>query len=73
MKRYHWPGNVRELENMVRRLAALHPEDTLTAAIVDAELAEALPPPALETGKTPARAVRDGRALPRGALLELRP
>src|SRR5215510_5434049 len=53
MKRYHWPGNVRELENMVRRLAALHPEDTLTAAIVDAELAEAVPPPALETGKTP--------------------
>ena len=31
IKRYHWPGNVRELENMVRRLAALHPEDTLTA------------------------------------------
>jgi two-component system, NtrC family, nitrogen regulation response regulator GlnG len=53
MKRYHWPGNVRELENMVRRLAALHPEDTLTAAIVDAELAEALPPPTMDTGKTP--------------------
>ena len=30
LKQYHWPGNVRELENMVRRLAALHPEDTLT-------------------------------------------
>ena len=44
---------MRELENMVRRLAALHPEDTLTAAIVEAELAEAAPPPTLETGKTP--------------------
>jgi two-component system nitrogen regulation response regulator GlnG len=53
LKRYHWPGNVRELENMVRRLVALHPEDTLTAAMVDAELAEAAPPPALEAGSTP--------------------
>src|SRR5215211_2633616 len=35
LKHYHWPGNVRELENMVRRLGALHPEDTLTADIVE--------------------------------------
>jgi two-component system nitrogen regulation response regulator GlnG len=53
LKQYHWPGNVRELENMVRRLAALHPEDTLTADLVEAELAEAVPPPAAEDGKTP--------------------
>ena len=53
LKQYHWPGNVRELENMVRRLAALHPEDTLTADIVEAELAEAVPPPTAEGGKTP--------------------
>jgi two-component system nitrogen regulation response regulator GlnG len=53
IKQYHWPGNVRELENMVRRLAALHPEDTLTADIVEAELAEAVPPPTAESGKTP--------------------
>src|ERR1700693_1171101 len=53
LKHYHWPGNVRELENMVRRLAALHPEDTLTADIVEAELAEAVPPPTAEGGKTP--------------------
>jgi two-component system nitrogen regulation response regulator GlnG len=53
IKRYRWPGNVRELENMVRRLAALHPEDTLTAEIVDTELAEAAPPPPAETGNTP--------------------
>ena len=38
LKRYRWPGNVRELENLVRRLAALYPQDTITGAIVDAEL-----------------------------------
>jgi two-component system nitrogen regulation response regulator GlnG len=53
LKQYHWPGNIRELENMVRRLAALHPEDTLTADIVEVELAEAIPPPAADGGKTP--------------------
>jgi two-component system nitrogen regulation response regulator GlnG len=52
-KRYHWPGNVRELENTVRRLAALHPEDTLTAEIVEAELADSAPAPAEENGQTP--------------------
>src|SRR5438477_2941889 len=53
LKQYHWPGNVRELENMVQRLTALHPQDTLTADIVEAELAEAVPPPTAEGGKTP--------------------
>jgi two-component system nitrogen regulation response regulator GlnG len=38
LKRYRWPGNVRELENLVRRLAALYPQDTITGTIVDAEL-----------------------------------
>ena len=32
LKRYRWPGNVRELENLVRRLAALYPQETITAA-----------------------------------------
>jgi two-component system, NtrC family, nitrogen regulation response regulator GlnG len=44
LKRHSWPGNVRELENLVRRLAALYPQDTVTADIVEAELAEAAPP-----------------------------
>jgi two-component system nitrogen regulation response regulator GlnG len=39
MRRYRWPGNVRELENLVRRLAALYPQDTITTNIVDQELA----------------------------------
>jgi two-component system nitrogen regulation response regulator GlnG len=53
MKRYHWPGNVRELENLVRRVAALHPEDVLTADIIEAELAEATPPPVPDSGNSP--------------------
>ncbi len=40
MKRYRWPGNVRELENLIRRLAALYPQDVITANIVDVELSE---------------------------------
>jgi two-component system, NtrC family, nitrogen regulation response regulator GlnG len=52
LKQYHWPGNVRELENMVRRLSALHPEDTLTPDIVEAELAETMPPPPTDGGKS---------------------
>ena len=37
---YRWPGNVRELENLMRRLAALYPQETITAEVIDAELAE---------------------------------
>ncbi len=38
LKRYRWPGNVRELENLVRRLAALYPQEVITDSIVEAEL-----------------------------------
>ena len=38
MKRYPWPGNVRELENLVRRLAALYPQDEISAEVIEAEL-----------------------------------
>jgi two-component system nitrogen regulation response regulator GlnG len=40
LKRHRWPGNVRELENLARRLAALYPQETISAAVVDAELAQ---------------------------------
>jgi two-component system nitrogen regulation response regulator GlnG len=40
MKRYRWPGNVRELENLIRRLAALYPQEVITAHIIENELAE---------------------------------
>lgn len=36
---YPWPGNVRELENMLYRLAVLRPENELSAAIIQEELA----------------------------------
>ena len=45
LKSHPWPGNVRELENVVRRLVALYPQDTLTAQIVEQELAGSAPPP----------------------------
>jgi two-component system nitrogen regulation response regulator GlnG len=48
LKRHSWPGNVRELENLVRRLAALYTQDTITAEVVEAELADLTPPPRLD-------------------------
>ncbi|MCW2283944.1 two-component system nitrogen regulation response regulator GlnG [Rhodoblastus acidophilus] len=38
LKRYKWPGNIRELENLVRRLAALYPQDVISEQIVVSEL-----------------------------------
>jgi len=40
MRRHRWPGNVRELENLARRLAALYPQETISAAVVEAELSQ---------------------------------
>ena len=40
LKRYRWPGNVRELENLARRLSALYPQETITGAVIDAELVQ---------------------------------
>jgi two-component system, NtrC family, nitrogen regulation response regulator GlnG len=45
LKRYRWPGNVRELENLTRRLAALYPQEAVTAQLVDMELSA--DPPAI--------------------------
>lgn len=49
LKAHDWPGNVRELENLVRRLAALHVEDVITANVVQMELSETN----IETAPTP--------------------
>jgi two-component system nitrogen regulation response regulator GlnG len=43
LKRYSWPGNVRELENLVRRLTALYSQETITADIIETELASSQP------------------------------
>ena len=44
LKQHSWPGNVRELENVMRRLAALCPDETITAETIGAELTETLAP-----------------------------
>ncbi len=48
LRRHRWPGNVRELENLVRRLAALYPQEVISEGIVEAELSESLPAPAMD-------------------------
>ena len=53
LKAHPWPGNVRELENFVRRVAALHSQETLSAQIIEQELSESAPAPAAEAGAEP--------------------
>src|SRR5215216_3334471 len=50
LKRHRWPGNVRELENLARRLAALYPQEMISGAVIEAELAQ----PAMPTGQSEA-------------------
>ncbi len=44
LKAYSWPGNVRELENLMRRLAALYPQETIGEEVIAAELAAPVQP-----------------------------
>ncbi len=53
LKTYRWPGNVRELENLVRRLAALYPQDVITGPLIEAELAPQTEAPGAETPRLP--------------------
>jgi two-component system, NtrC family, nitrogen regulation response regulator GlnG len=43
LKRHPWPGNVRELENLVRRVAALYPQEMIGPEVIESELADAAP------------------------------
>jgi two-component system nitrogen regulation response regulator GlnG len=57
---YRWPGNVRELENLMRRLAALYPQETIGEDVIAAELAETatgMPEPQAGEPETLAQAV----------------
>jgi two-component system nitrogen regulation response regulator GlnG len=38
LKEHSWPGNVRELENLMRRLAALCPDEQIPVEVIDQEL-----------------------------------
>jgi two-component system nitrogen regulation response regulator GlnG len=51
LKRYRWPGNIRELENLIRRLAALYPQEIIGAPILETELAQPVTSPT-ESEKT---------------------
>jgi len=48
LRRYRWPGNVRELENLIHRLAALHPEDTIESEVIELELSATSAEPVAE-------------------------
>src|SRR6266571_2208260 len=52
MRRYRWPGNVRELENLARRLAALYPQEMISAAVIDAELSQPAAAPTSDEPQT---------------------
>ena len=40
LRQHRWPGNVRELENLMRRLAALYPQETIGEDVISSELHE---------------------------------
>jgi two-component system, NtrC family, nitrogen regulation response regulator GlnG len=51
LKQHPWPGNIRELQNLTFRLAALHPQETITSELVELELGaeSARLPPAINS------------------------
>ena len=49
LQAHSWPGNVRELENLMRRLAALAPDETVPATAVEHELSSDAPHQAHDT------------------------
>lgn len=38
LSEHMWPGNVRELENLIRRLMALYPQETISRQVIEHEL-----------------------------------
>jgi two-component system nitrogen regulation response regulator GlnG len=67
LRAYRWPGNVRELENVMRRLAALCPDEVIGAASVRAELTDTDPPPGAAPAPVEGAAANEplGRAVER--------
>lgn len=56
LQSHRWRGNVRELENLVRRFAALHAQDTITIDVVEQELSDVGAP-------APGRGTEDSESL----------
>ncbi len=61
LRAHRWPGNVRELENLMRRVAALYPQEVIGAEIIATELTDPVPqaadPPAAHRPESLASAV----------------
>ena len=56
LRAYRWPGNVRELENLMRRLAALYPQEVIGEEVIANELAAGggeAEPPVVAAGSEP--------------------
>ena len=74
MKRHRWPGNIRELENLVRRLAALYPQEMISEQLVDMELSSesgfSLSPGSNRAGAGAAALQDGGEALPLSTSVE---
>ena len=62
LRQHRWPGNVRELENLMRRLAALYPQETISDEVIGAELHE--------TGLDPAEPLHGGTQEPLALAVE---
>ena len=60
LRGHRWPGNVRELENVMRRLAALCPDEVISGETIRTELLEAEP----ASSASDAPDVPDGRGGP---------
>ncbi|MGC1303412.1 MAG: sigma 54-interacting transcriptional regulator [Caulobacteraceae bacterium] len=52
LQKHEWPGNVRELENLMRRVAALYPETTVSARSIHQELSGPTAPPRIEPNRS---------------------
>ena len=68
MKHHRWPGNIRELENLVRRLAALYPQEIISEALVDTELSADSSPLLPGFAQLHADGERGGKEADRGTL-----
>ncbi len=62
LRQHRWPGNVRELENLMRRLAALYPQESITGDVIHTELAD--------PGSTPATPAHAGAPEPLALAVE---